>query len=148
MGANPWWYVVDYEENIDSALQVLRQREFQAGRYYPATDYIDFPIILSSPTPGAQHPSIETAIEAAGAEGTQSILDIQRISEYRMQGTVAPLEELELLNIFGTLTPSGIREDEIPDELFDFLDRGQAVYVVIFEDSSPRSLLFAGYSYD
>jgi hypothetical protein len=149
VGANPWWYIVDYEADVNAALQSLREREFQAGRYFPAIDYIDFPLSSASPAPGAQHSSIEAAIEAADADGTQSILDIQRVSESKLRGTVTSLEALELLNVFGTETPtSDSVDEEIPNELFDFIDRGQAVYVVLFENSSPSKLLFVGYSYD
>jgi hypothetical protein len=150
MGANPWWYIVDYEADINSALQALRERVFRAGRYFPAIDYIDFPLTSASPVPGAQHSSIEAAIEAADTEGTQSILDIQIVSETRSRGAVAPLETMELLNVFGTETPASdsVNEEEVPDELFDFIDRGQAVYVVLFENSLPSKLLFVGYSYD
>ena len=37
MGGHPYWYFVPYQENIQEALNALRQREFQAGRYNPAT---------------------------------------------------------------------------------------------------------------
>ena len=40
MGADPWWYYVKYQEDIEDALQDLRQREFIAGRYYPATTHL------------------------------------------------------------------------------------------------------------
>ena len=33
MGGEPWFYFVAYQKDINSALQALRRREFQAGRY-------------------------------------------------------------------------------------------------------------------
>jgi hypothetical protein len=151
MGATPWSYLVDYQPDINAALQTLRQREFESGRYFPAIDYVEFPLSSGYPGPGAQHASIEAAIEDADASGTQTILDIQEISEERLPGTVSPLEPLELLNVFGTEIPTVDMvedEDEVPGEIFDFIGRGQSVYIVLYKDSQPEKLLFVGYSYD
>jgi hypothetical protein len=149
MGANPWWYIIDYKPDIDSVLQRLRQQEFQSGRYFPATSYESFPL---SPdySSNAQHESIEAAIESAEADGTQSILDIRAISEDRLAGTASPLEPFELLNIFGTETPTidMVGDEEIPDEIFSYINRGEAVYIVLYEDNNPNKLMFVGYSYD
>jgi hypothetical protein len=151
MGANPWSYLVDYQPDINAALQALRQREFEAGRYSPAIDYAEFPLSSGHSGPGAQHASIEAAIEDADASGTQTILDIQEISEERLPGTASPLEPLELLNVFGTEIPTVDMvedEDEVPGEIFDFIGRGQSVYIVLYKDGQPDKLLFVGYSYD
>jgi hypothetical protein len=43
MGAHPYWYTVKYRPEVDAALEDLRQREFQAGRYNPVMPFIDFP---------------------------------------------------------------------------------------------------------
>ncbi len=151
MGATPWSYLVDYQPDINAALQTLRQQEFEAGRYFPAIDYAEFPLSSGHLGPGAQHASIEAAIEDADASGTQTILDIQEISEERLPGTVSPLESLELLNVFGTEIPTVDLvedEDEVPGEIFDFIGRGQSVYIVLYKDGQPEKLLFVGYSYD
>ena len=151
MGAKPWSYLVDYQPDINSALQALRQREFEAGRYSPAIGYAEFPLSSGHTGPGAQHGSIEAAVEDADASGTQTILDIQEISEERLSGTASPLESLELLNVFGTEMPTVDMvedEDEVPDEIFDLIGRGQSVYVVLYKDGQPEKLLFVGYSYD
>jgi hypothetical protein len=155
MGATPWWYVVDYIPDINYVLQNLRQQEFQAGRYYPAISYEFFPITpeYTNPFPGAQHDSIEDAITDADADGTQSILDIREVSNDRSPGTTSPLESLELLHVFGTEFPNiddigDIDEENFPDEIFDFIDRGESVYVLLYKDSVPKKILFVGYSYD
>jgi hypothetical protein len=151
MGANPWSYLVDYQLDINAALQALRQREFHSGRYFPAIDYAAFPIPSNFSGSGAQHTTIEAAIEDADADGTQSILDIQEISEERLPGKASPLESLELLDVFGTEFPNSDmidNTDEIPSEIFDFIGRGQSVYVVLYKDNQPHKLLFVGYSYD
>ena len=41
MGGHPYWYTVDYQEDISAALNALRKREFVAGRYNPVTPYPD-----------------------------------------------------------------------------------------------------------
>ncbi len=53
MGGEPYWYFVKYKPDLDSVLQELRDREFQAGRYNPATPFLRFPIDTSKPGPGA-----------------------------------------------------------------------------------------------
>ena len=66
MGAEPYFYFVEYNPDINAALQELREREFEAGRYNPVMRslYSLFPIGPDSPAPGAQHDSIEEAREA------------------------------------------------------------------------------------
>jgi hypothetical protein len=151
MGATAWSYLVDYQPDINAALQALRKREFEAGRYSPAIDYAEFPLCSDHPGSGAKHASIEAAIEDADADGTQTILDIREISEERLPGTASPLEPLELLNVFGTEIPTVDMvedEDEVPCEIFDFIGRGQSVYIILYKDRQPKKLLFVGYSYD
>jgi hypothetical protein len=147
MGGHPWFYLVDYEADIDSALQKLRRREFQAGRYNPVVWFPEFPIGPQSAAPGAQHKSIEDALEAADADGTRSILDMEVVSDTPDYGTVAPLPDEELLELFGTTKPT--REMvEGSDDLFEVLERGQGVYVVVYTNDQPSGIFFAGYSFD
>ena len=40
MGSQPWMYVVPYQEDLQAALDALKQREFRAGRYFPAIEDI------------------------------------------------------------------------------------------------------------
>jgi len=79
MGAEPWYYFVAYQSNIQQALDALREREFRAGRYNPVVPLLEFPISGDYSGPGARHVSIEAAIEASDADGTRSILDMTRI---------------------------------------------------------------------
>ena len=147
MGGEPWFYFVPYQADINSALQALRRREFQAGRYNPATPFLEFPVHPGSPSPGAQHSSIEDAIMDADADGTRSILDMERISEEPDYGSVTPLSNDDLVDLFGTSKPT--REMiESNDELFEALERGQGVYIVAYQDDKPSEIFFAGYSFD
>lgn len=63
MGAHPYWYFVDYQEDVSKALDELREREFQAGRYNPVQRFPDFSAGPDGPAPGPQHDSIEEALQ-------------------------------------------------------------------------------------
>lgn len=148
MGGHPWFYFVEYEPDVDAALRKLRQREFEAGRYNPAVDFPDFPLTADSPAPGARHGSIEEAIEDADADGTRSILDMERVSDEADFNAVAPMPRETLLELFGTDRPTHELIDE-SDELFELMDeRGQGVYVIVYEGERPSEIFFAGYSFD
>jgi hypothetical protein len=147
MGGHPYWYTVPYQLDTDKALQELRQREFLAGRYNPVTRLPEFPISASSPTPGARHRNIDEAMEASGADGTRSILDIATISAEPDYFAASPLGDDLLNSYFGTTRPSR----EMVESHMEFLEdvkRGQAVYIVLYKEGVPGELLFAGYSFD
>jgi len=147
MGGEPWFYFVPYQTDINRALQGLRKREFDAGRYNPVTPFPEFPVAANAPAPGAQHASIEEAIEAADADGTRSILDIERVSDDPDYGAITPLSEDNIVELFGTSTPT--REMiESNEDLFETIDRGQGIYIVAYRDGEPSEIFFAGYSFD
>jgi hypothetical protein len=147
MGAERFEYFVPYQANLDAALQELRRREFQAGRYNPAVPFPVYPVGPRSPAPGAQHASIEEAIGAAGASGTRSILDLLYVAEQPEFFAVAPLEAQLLQQAFGTTQPT--REMIEQDRSFlDDVERGQGVYIVVYKDDRPAEIFFAGYSFD
>lgn len=115
MASSPYYYFTQYQEDINAALQGLRQREFEAGRYDPAMYMHDpgsfmfnfqFPPDINSIAPGAKHPSIEEAIKAGDACGTGSILDIQRISDSPDYLASSPLSIEWLMRFFGTDKPN------------------------------------------
>jgi hypothetical protein len=147
MGGHPWFYFVGYEPDIEAALQKLREREFQAGRYNPVIDFPQFPVTSQSPAPGREHDSIEEAFEDADADGTRSILDMMRVSDMPDYCAVAPLPEEDLLDLFGTDKPTHEMIEE-SDELYDALERGQGVYIIVYKDDQPSEIFFAGYSFD
>lgn len=100
MGSHPYWYYIDYQTDINTTLQTLRQREFGAGRYSPVIPMflLHFPITDSSPAPGARHSSIEEAMEASGDSGTGSILDIFKVSTIPFEEAMREngIEEIEI----------------------------------------------------
>ena len=147
MGGHPYWYFVPYQGDIQQALDALRQREFQAGRYNPAMPFPHFPPDPNAPGPGAQHRSIEDAFEDADADGTRSILDLMTIGEKPGYGVAAALPPDVLKRYFGTERPDRATVEE-SDELFEDIERGQGVYVVVYDNDQPSEIFFAGYSYD
>lgn len=147
MGAHPYWYVVKYQPDVNSALQSLRRREFAAGRYNPVMPFIPFPLGPNSPAPGAQHGSIEEAMEDADADGTRSILDLDHVADEPDFCAAAPLPDDVLLDLYGTTQPTRQAVEGNMDFLED-VERGQGVYVTLYRDGKPDELFFAGYSFD
>jgi hypothetical protein len=147
MGADPYYYFVEYQPDIEAALQDLRQREFEAGRYNPAQPFPRFPILPGSPAPGAQHEFIYEAMEDAGEDGTRSILDIEMVSEWPEPGVASPFSDEDLERHFGTTQPTR----EMISRKLRFLSsvkRGHCVYITVFESGQPSELFFGGYSID
>jgi len=147
MGAHPYYYFVKHQDDISGALEQLRQREFQAGRYNPVIPFLDFPIHSNSPSPGAQHPSIEAAFEDAEADGTRSILDLSEISEEPNFCCAAPLDEERLIDLYGTTKPTHEMVEQTMD-FFEEMERGQGIYIKVYKDGRPDEFFFAGYSFD
>jgi hypothetical protein len=153
VGAHPYWYVVPYETNVEQALQKLRQREFQAGRYNPVTPFPEFPIRLDSATPGPQHNSIEDVLENLNEDGTRSILDIAQAARSPIDDdqmpfcTAFPLVDSDLVELFGTPRPTR-QVVEANRSTWDHIARGSAIYVTLYDNDEPSEILFAGYSFD
>lgn len=142
MGAESWMYLVPFQSDTQKALEKLKAQEFNAGRYFPVNDEYfmeDF---------GGEKPaSIEEAREMADADGTRSILDIDRVADTADYGIVRRLTEQEILDYFGTKEPTREIIQENSD-FFDDIERGQGVCFVIYKDGAESELVFAGYSYD
>ena len=147
MGAEPYWYFEEYHGDVAAALESARQREFAAGRYNPVTPFPDFPPDANSPAPGAQHASIEEAMEDAAEDGTRSILDLFSISESPEFCTASPLPEAYLLDLYGTTKPTREMVEKNMG-FFDHIERGQGVYIILYTDGHPDGIFFAGYSFD
>jgi hypothetical protein len=147
MGGHPWFYFVKYQPDIEGALQALRQQEFQAGRYNPVVVFPEFPLTANSPSPGAKHSSIQKALDTTEADGTRSVLDMERVGQKPGYGVVVSLPAARLMELFGTGRPSRAMIEENMD-FFDDIDRGQGVYIVAYAGGQPSEIFFAGYSYD
>jgi hypothetical protein len=148
MGAEPYYYFVKHNADIDAALQDLREREFEAGRYHQVIPHLTFPIGPDSPTPGNQHISIQEALEDADADGTRSILDLDHVSEEPDFCAVAPLPSDELEGLFGTDQPTREMISRRMMNLLQGIERGQGIYIIVYKRGRPDEIFFAGYSFD
>src|SRR5438105_1781042 len=124
MGAEPYFYFVPYQADINAALHELREREFRAGRYNPVMPFPPFPVGPNSPAPGAEHDSIQEALEDSDADGTRSILDLDHIADEPDFGAVTPLPEEVLEELYGTAQPTR-RMIEQDMDFFEDVERGQ-----------------------
>ena len=167
MGSKPYWYFFDYQPSIEDALQALRQREFQSGRYYPVMNlfFPIYPINEDSPAPGAKHSSIALAIEDSFEQGTCSILDIERVSDIPATCATSPLSSDELISIFGTEKPThemveailieegqlDIWEEtgfDIYENFWETIYRGHCRHLIVYSEEIPSEIFFVGYSFD
>src|SRR5437867_8016391 len=125
MGGHFWSYAVPYQEDIQAALEALREREFRAGRFWQPSEVQPgfFGRILGRPPSKPKPPAtIREALKISDATGTRSILDMERISETPDLGAVSPLPPDELRRLFGTAEPT--REIiEQSDEFIESLER-------------------------
>lgn len=143
MGAEPWSVFTGYREDIEAALFDLQQREFEAGRY-------------RSFEPDDPAESIDEARERGDADGTGSVLDMRGVAEVFSGyddpdgpglGFVAPLSHEQLIELYGTDKPTHAMVEKGHD-LWERLDRGLGVYIVVYDGDTPSELFFAGYSFD
>jgi hypothetical protein len=147
MGAHPYWYFTPYEPDVEAALYKLRRREFEAGRYNPVIRHIGFPVDPAADSPGARHLSIEHARDAADMDGTRSILDIESIGDMIQVGVAARLDEELIEELYETTQPTHqIIENNM--DFFERIDRGEAIFIVVYKNGKPDELFFAGYSFD
>ncbi len=147
MGASPYFYFVNYQPDVNAALQELREREFRAGRYNPVMPFPPFPVGPQSPAPGAEHDSIAEALEDSDADGTRSILDLDHIADEPDFGAVTPLPEEILEDLYDTTQPTRAMIEGNMDFLED-IDRGQGIYIIAYKGGQPSEIFFAGYSFD
>jgi hypothetical protein len=136
MGAEIWDYFVPYQEDIQAALDDLRLREFNAGRYRRKEGY------------DPQSP--EEALSLAGDVGTRSILDMLYVSDRPDYHTVSPLPSDLLMELYGTEKPTHELVDANP-EVYEHLagERGQGAYIIVYgQDDKPKEIYFVGLSFD
>ncbi len=145
MGGHAYWYFTPYQSDLNSALQNLRQQEFEAGRYNPVNPFPFSPdfneqIKAIRPDPG-NYSSIEEALEASAESGTRSILDIESVSDQPGSCVASPVSSQYLFRFFGTDKPSrqvietGLfeaqqvddDEQDYEDEIYDLFERIAAV---------------------
>ncbi len=132
MGAEWYDYTVPYEDDVQAALDKLRNNVFESGEFH-----------------GAEYgpASMMEAMEMGAEDGTRSILDIMQVADEPEFFCAAPLSSNELEEHFGTRKPT--REDvDNSDSFGEDIERGQCRYVVLYDGDVPTQIYFAGYSFD
>ncbi|MDR3638481.1 MAG: hypothetical protein P4L84_32050 [Isosphaeraceae bacterium] len=143
MGAEPWFYCVPYQEDIEAALEALKQREFAAGNYR----------MIDPDDPPA---TIEEAVEQMDADGTGTVLDMIGVADrpHEIDGEspnfcmVAPLAPEQLIALFGTEKPTREMIEGGDAGFWESIDRGLGIYIIAYDGDNPSELFFAGYSFD
>jgi hypothetical protein len=158
MGASGWNYFVPYQDDINAALQILRQQEFDSGHYndpdpyirhdlsfeewvenpdmtiddYDAAELIEMRAEYDRFQSFAVTPptTIEDLLWYKGTEGTSSILDIPNVAAEPTDFAVAPLTSDQLVALFGTATPTRSQVEERGVNAIDnYLDKlGRGTY--------------------
>ena len=145
MGSYPWWCRTPYKEPLQDTLVELRHRQFLQNVARDPDSYDSAEKIEEG---------IAEYIEVCDADGTCSILDVETITTKPQEfdyGSACPLSDETLKELFDTDKPTAPMLDDDEggaDEVFDLLDRGQACYVIAYENDKPVELYFFGMSYD
>jgi hypothetical protein len=142
MGAEPWIYFVPFEEDFQSALEKLKAQEFAAGRYFPVNDEF-----FESDFGGEVPESIADAREMADAEGTGSILDIDRVGDSADYCVVRRFTATDLESYFQSATPDE-QLVKSSNTFYEDIGRGQGVCFPVYEGNKAVAICFAGYSFD
>ena len=169
MGASAWHYFIPYKENIQEALEELRQTEFQEGRYYRPganlpTTFEEWAQQLNLTTEQVEQfkegfaqlkakskitpTSIDELLELNEGSGTHSILDIFEIGTSTDEDESGTISKGELVRLFGTEQPNHQMVEEKTNELLGFRGRNFCTYLVVYKEGQPYELFFTGYSGD
>jgi hypothetical protein len=137
-GSQLWEYCVPYQPDMNRVLLELRDREFKAGRFYRSE---------------MKPKNFDEAIRNADAAGTRSILDIEKVSPTRDIMAISPAPPEKLTALFGTEKPSHTMiEDASKNMSHEFqvflqnYDRGEGVYIIMYEGDRPSEIYIAGWS--
>jgi len=166
MGASGWNYFVQYQADVNIALQDLRQAIFSKGEYYKPHQSL----LESIPKLIEQHPNlkehfesnleetksksklpedtIEQLLQKNGESGTHSIIDIFTISDTIDLNQSGKVSDEDLIEVFDTLKPSKSQVESKADHLQTYRGRWLCTYVIVYDDQGPCELFFTGYSGD
>ncbi|HET6248797.1 MAG TPA: hypothetical protein VFE47_13940 [Tepidisphaeraceae bacterium] len=136
MGATPWGYFTPYRQDVSAAFNALRRSVL--GREGEER----FLKLLEGEK---DSPECERELMHMGEE-TDAILNMMYISDTPGICAITPLAPAKLLEIYGTDKPS---HDQVENtgELYE-MERGEGVYVIVYEGSVPKEIYFGGYTFD
>ncbi|MFO0969553.1 MAG: hypothetical protein U0793_28680 [Gemmataceae bacterium] len=138
LGSQLWEYCVPYQADMNKVLAELKDREFKAGRFHRSE---------------LKPKSFAEAIRNADAAGTRSIMDIEKVSPTRDIMAISPAPPEKLKTLFGADKPSrAMIENASKKMLHDFqvfletYERGEGVYITIYDGDRPSEVYIAGWS--
>lgn len=88
--------------------------------------------------------TIEELLEAAGEEGTRSILDIERVGRKPGCGVAGYLPSQELWKYFGNTQPTRPEVERTWPQIARRLSRWEAIYITVYKDHQPHEYAFIG----
>lgn len=94
--------------------------------------------------------TINEVLERNGLDGTHSILDIDHIASQPEDGAAIALPEELLMQYIGTDRPTKamVETAQTKFDLCGYLERGQGIYIIIYQDGVPSEIFFSGHSGD
>ena len=78
-----------------------------------------------------------------------SQLQLMFVDDTPGMGSVAPLPRERLIEVFGTDRPTRQQVDARRHHLFEAINRGEGVYLIVHDDrGEPAEIYLAGYTFD
>jgi hypothetical protein len=172
MGASCWSYFVPYQDDIEEALQALRDKVFRAGDYYrpDRNPFAQENLALAKKQlaegritqdefdglreemelEGEHEPqTMEELLELCAEDMTHSIIDIECVSEDSDDlFTVSPLSLEEQHALWGTAQPTRELLKGVESRRWELRGRGYGVFAIAYKDGKPDEICFAGVTGD
>ena len=172
MGASSWKYRIPYQPDVILALRQLREGVFERGEFDTTGGLAQMLATITRLKPDAapelekkigpliaqkmllrDSQSIEELLERCAESGTHSILDIDSITDAPTVGSMSPVSDEALLELFGTTKPTGQMFESDGQSASGFYQTGlyglwQAVYVVLYRNDMPDEIYIEGVSGD
>jgi hypothetical protein len=157
MGASGWEYVVPYQNDLGTALDVLRHEVFASGDWLKP-DYYGDVFDLPEPSSVDDLTRDQRYWEFMGTSGTHSIIDIQTVVPADFAGdaeeefcTIRPLLDKEYVALFGVAQPTRAGFDALDSSAkHDYVTGGRWTgrAAVLWDAGVPAEIAFWGYSGD
>jgi hypothetical protein len=168
MGATGWSYFTPFQQDVEKALQELRNEVFVKGKFgqanalppdvlaqMPAELKAAFENLRAHETArqggyDRQFASIEELLETTGEDGTHTIVDILHTGEGPDFGVAWPAPPEVVEEVFGKAKPTHAEIEKAQGQLTEKLEleRWQAVFVTVYLNEQPTEIYFEGVSGD
>ena len=99
---------------------------------------------LSGPPPS----TIDELRDWNAEEGIGSILDMLRVDSVQEYGTVSPLTDDQLHDLYGTTKPTHEQIEQAKQIYRKYRERGEGLYIIVYKTDEPSEIFFAGSSGD